>query len=340
MVKDDLLRRLTGTAAGEVTTRGFTYLYDVRGGHYWGEMLDFVGVATESLAPLVPAGTDLGPVLPVVAQRLPPAASYRVNAGALDHFCAMVGTGSYMPGVVSESAGTVLSLSLLTADWSFDAAHKVSFHAGLQPGDVVLFNGVDSGGVCLEWFRREGLGGMSHAALEAALPTRDATSAPLFLPYLTGVNPPDFFTNARGAFVGLDLRHTNLDLAYAVEEGVAHLLRRNIEYLTDEPVREIVSTGGGSASAFWNQLKAHVCDVDVLAPAEPEATCRGAAALALVAAGKISELGDAAQLCPPAIARYRPGARTERDRRYRLFGEYLTRLFTPVTEAVIEGAHR
>lgn len=328
MVKDDLLLRFTGTTVGEVTTRGFTYLYDVRGGRYWDEMLDFVSVTAESLAAIVPAGTDLGPVRPEVADRLPPAASYRANAGALDHFCAMAGTGSYIPGVVSESAGTVLSLSLLTADWSFDPGRKVSFHNGLRPEEIVLFNGVDSGGVSLEWFRREGLAGMAYDDLETRLRARAGGSAPIFLPYLTGVNPPDYFPDARGAFLDIDLAHDRIDLAFAVEEGVAHLLRRNIDHLTPEPVREIVSTGGGASSAFWNQLKADVCGVDVLVPNEREATCRGAAALALVAAGEIGGIDDAAHLSQPPTVCYQPRRSAERDARYRLFGEYLQRLFT------------
>jgi sugar (pentulose or hexulose) kinase len=327
MVKDDLLRRFTGTAVGEVTTRGFTYLYDVRRGHYWEEMLEFVAVSAESLATVVSAGADLGPVLPEVADRLPPAASYRANAGALDHFCAMVGTGSYTPRVVSESAGTVLSLSLLTADWSFDPARKVSFHAGLRPRDIVLFSGVDSGGVSLEWFRRLGLAGMSYGDLEAQLEGRTGDRAPIFLPYLTGVNPPDYFPDARGAFLDLDLAHDRIDLAYAVEEGVAHLLRRNVDHLTPEPVREIVSTGGGASSAFWSQLKADVCRADVLVPDEREATCRGAAALALVAAGKLGGLDEAAQLNQPPTVCYQPRSSTEREARYRLFSQYLHRLF-------------
>lgn len=327
MVKDDLLRRLTGTAAGEVTTRGFTYLYDVRRGCYWGDMLDFVSIPSTSLAPVVEAGADLGPALADVVARLPTAASYRVNAGALDHFCAMAGTGSYRPSVVSESAGTVLSLSMLTSHWSFDPQRKVSFHAGLCAGDIVLFSGVDSGGVSLEWFRREALGGMAFSDLEARLQLRSGDGAPLFLPYLTGVNPPDFFPNARGAFLGLDLAHDRIDLAYAVEEGVAHLLRRNVDYLATEPVNEIVSTGGGAASSFWNQLKADVCGVDVLVPDEREATCRGVAALALIAGGLIDSLEDADDLDRPPTACYRPRPSVMRDTRYRQFGEYVQRLF-------------
>ena len=116
-------------------------------------------------------------------------------------------------------------------------------------------------------------------------------------------------------------------MAFAVEEGVAHLLRRNVEYLSPEPAHGMVSTGGGAASAFWNQLKADVCGVDVLVPDEHEATCRGAAVLALVATGKLNRLEDANQLHAPATVRYRPSRTEQQQARYRLFADYLRRLY-------------
>jgi sugar (pentulose or hexulose) kinase len=80
---------------------------------------------------------------------------------------------------------------------------------------------------------------------------------------LTGVNPPEFLANAHGAFVDISLGHDGTDLAFAVMEGVAHLLRSNLEYCRRSVgrVHAMVSTGGGTASAFWTQLKADVCDV-------------------------------------------------------------------------------
>lgn len=329
MVKDDLLQRLTGERVGEVTTRGFTYFYDVPAGTYWDAMLDFCSISAKSLPPVVRAGLDIGTVQAEVLTRLPEAAGYRVNAGALDHFCAMVGTGSYLHGVVSESAGTVLSLSMLAKDWTFDPTRRVSFHAGLRPEETLLFNGVDSGGVALEWYRREGLAGMAYEELEKRLQARQFADAPIFLPYLTGVNPPDFFATAKGGFLGIDLGHDRIDLAYAVEEGIAHLLRRNVEYLSpgDTPIHEMVSTGGGAASSFWSQLKADVCGVDVLVPHEREATCRGAAVLALVEDGLLGGIEEAATLNRPEIVRYRPSGAGTHATRYRLFEDYLNRLY-------------
>ncbi len=328
LVKDDLIMRLTGARVGERTTRGFTYFYDVVRGRYWSDMLAFCGVDAGVLPELVEPGTEAGAVREEVAALLPDAAGYRVNVGALDHFCSMAGTGSYRAGSVSESSGTVLSVSMLAADWAFDPGRRVSFHAGLRPDEIVLFNAADTGGVALDWYRREGLGGMPFDELERALTERSHAGAPLFLPYLTGVNAPDFFPHARGAFLELDLAHDRIDMAYAVEEGLAHLLRRNIDALRpDGTVTEIVSTGGGSASAFWSRLKADVCGVDVVVPHEQEATCRGAAALALVAAGAVDDLDAAAGLEPPAADRHRPADDGTRAARSIRFDHYLTLLF-------------
>ena len=330
MVKDDLIRRLTGQVVGELTTRGFTYFFDVQEGHYWQPMLDMCSIDTGQLPDICAAGRDVGRVLTEIERRLPPSSGgYRVNSGALDHFCAMVGTGSYRQGAVSESAGTVLSLSLLASDWKFNAASKISFHAGINPGDTVLFTCADSGGVVLEWFRRELLPGMSYQELEDALAERSFSDGPIFLPYLTGVNPPDFLPSARGAFLGLELRHDRLDMAYSVQEGVAHLLRRNVDYFASSglPVREVVSTGGGAASAHWSQLKSDVCGLDVVVPGEQEATCRGAAALALMDSGHLGSLDEAGSLNSPEVCRYRPAKDSSIPRRYEFFDAYLTLLY-------------
>lgn len=331
MLKDFVLMRLTGVAVGEETTRGFTYLYDVPGRRYWPEMVEFCGIRLEALPELVPAGTALGPVRADVAALLPAAASYSVNAGALDHFCAMVGTGTYTAGAVSASAGTVLALSLLTDEWEFDPAMRVSFHPGLRPGETVLFSCADSGGITLGWFHDQIAGDLSYESLERELGERSFADAPLFLPYLTGVNPPDFNPAARGAFVDLLLRHDRVDLAYAVMEGVAHLLKRNVDDLVThgQPVHSVTSAGGGTASAFWNQLKADVLGIELHVPAEHEDACRGAAILALASSGVINSLADTSGLHTPTRRTYRPRADAAHPARYDRFDTTTRRLYGP-----------
>ncbi|MFV0373616.1 FGGY-family carbohydrate kinase [Microbacterium sp.] len=328
MLKDYILFRFTGAVVGELTTRGFTYLFDVPGRRYWDAMLDFCQVDRAHLPEIVPAGTDIGDVLPAVEALLPPAASYRVNTGALDHFCAMVGTDSYRPGALSASAGTVLSLSMLPQSWTFDPSMKLSFHAGIRSDETVLFTCADSGGASLTWWESV-LGGVDFREVESVLTERDTRTAPVFLPYLTGLNPPDFNPAARGAFVDLGIEHDRFDLIFAVMEGVAHLLRRNLDDLATHghQAEEIVSAGGGTVSTFWNQLKADTCQVELRTPREPEASCRGAAILALAASGRIGSLEDTGHLYQPEVHSYRPRASETLRTRHLAFENALHRLY-------------
>jgi sugar (pentulose or hexulose) kinase len=327
MIKDYVIYRFSGLRTGEVTTRGFTYFYNVNQRTYWDEMLDYIHISSECLPEIVSSGMNLGKVLPELNSILPPALSYQINSGALDHFAAMVGTDSYLTGVVSESAGSVLSLSELVTDWTFDSKRKVSFHNGLRDNEVILFNCADSGGIVFDWFRREGLGGMNFEAVEEALTHRLHRNAPIFLPYLTGVNPPEYSLRARGAFLDLELSHDRFDMAYAVQEGTSHLLRRNLEYMWSTPIKKIVSTGGGTASSFWNQLKADICGVDVVVPDEKEATCRGAAVLALVASNHLKGISEAKDLHQPPTRVFQASKDSQRELRYKLFESYLEKIY-------------
>jgi sugar (pentulose or hexulose) kinase len=73
-------------------------------------------------------------------------------------------------------------------------------------------------------------------------------------------------------------------MAYAVMEGVAHLLRKNCDSIraSGTGIDRIIATGGGAKSAVWCQLQADVTGVPVEIPAEKEAACLGAAVIAAV----------------------------------------------------------
>lgn len=332
MIKDYVQLSLTGVAAGESSTRAFSYFYDVVADAYWPEMLEFCGVEMAKVPPIIAPGTTVGPVSESICAALPPAAGYTVNAGTLDHFASMVGAGSYSDSVVSESSGTVLSLSFIAPNWKFDPSVLVSFHRGLRSQDIVCFDCADSGGVCLEWFKNNFYGSESYDWLESRLRARvHAPDAPLFLPYLTGLNPPEYFKEAAGAFLELTLRHDGIDMAYAVMEGVAHLLRSNIDYCEEHllgDVEGIVSTGGGSASVFWSQLKADACNRTIVVPIETQSVCRGAAVIGLVEAGLLSDIYSAESSAPISTKVYTPSRNAMHRTRYERFKRFRDLLYT------------
>ena len=94
----------------------------------------------------------------------------------------------------------------------------------------------------------------------------------MFLPYLTGERTPHADPNAKGAFVGLTVRHGLAHMARAVMEGVAFGLRDAFELVVaaEPDVDEVRITGGGARSPLWRQIIS-----DVLAVAAHNRWSRG-----------------------------------------------------------------
>jgi len=131
--------------------------------------------------------------------------------------------------------------------------------------------------------------------------TEEAAQAPagceglLFLPYLTGERAPHPDPLARGAFVGLTVRHGKAHLARAVLEGVSYGLRDSLELMK---ALGIVSTqvrvsGGGARSALWRQILADVFNTEIVTVNVTEGAAFGAALLAGVGAGIYDSAQDA-----------------------------------------------
>src|SRR5690606_38723965 len=109
----------------------------------------------------------------------------------------------------------------------------------------------------------------------------------IFLPYLTGERTPHKDPDAKGAFIGLSLRHTNAHMTRAVLEGVAYGMRDSREIMRGMgvAVSEVRMSGGGARSAFWRQMMADTGAAPMVTINVDEGPAYGAAILASVAAG-------------------------------------------------------
>lgn len=123
--------------------------------------------------------------------------------------------------------------------------------------------------------------------------TESAATAPagseglFFLPYLTGERTPHPDPDARGAFVGLTVRHTQAHLTRAVLEGVSYGLRDSLELMRELGLKAgtVRASGGGIKSAFWRQLLADVFGAELATVTSAEGAAYGAVLLGGVGAG-------------------------------------------------------
>ncbi len=263
--------------------------------------------------PAVRAGTVIGGLRAGPAAELGLPLDLPVVAGANDAIATFLGAGLTAPGQAIDTGGTSGGFGLYVERpvsvpplWTGPAPL-----AGLH-----YVGGAMAGtGRALDWLVGDALGGAATIAELLA----EAATAPvgagglLFLPYLAGERWPLHDPAARGAFVGLTLRHRRAHLVRAVLEAAAFALRHVAApaVAAGLPFTELRVTGGTAASRLWNQVKADVLGVEVAVPRVAEASVAGAAVLAAVGAGLAVDeragidalVGIAERLAPSTAAR-------------------------------------
>jgi xylulokinase len=117
----------------------------------------------------------------------------------------------------------------------------------------------------------------------------------IVLPHLQGALFPEYNDTARGVFFGITLTHRRAHFVRAIMEAISFLIRRDLQGLNrlGAGAQEIRVLGGGARSRFWSQIKADVCKVRVVVPAQSEAAALGAAILAAVGSGVYKDIPSA-----------------------------------------------
>ena len=319
LLKDYVVYYLTGVKKADMSIATFSFYFDIYNKCYWQEMLSAIGVSESQLPELCEPCTVAGTLKQDLADAMGIAGGTKVNVGTLDHFAGMIGTGNIAPGGITLSTGTVMALAAMCGVPA-PRSCGIAMHYGFLPDTHVMLPVAESGGVSLEWFRRSCMGTTDYDTMNAELLKRQPNEL-LFLPYLVGTNAPEFDTDATGVFWGLRQEHDAIDMAGAVMEGVAFVLRKNCDYIAKNGVKptSIIATGGGAKSPVWCQLQADITGLPVRIPAEKEAACLGAAMIAAVSDGRWSGYEAAANDCVSMLHQYDPNPTARSERKYRRF---------------------
>ena len=118
----------------------------------------------------------------------------------------------------------------------------------------------------------------------------------LFLPYLTGERTPYPDPLARGALVGLTVRHTQAHMTRAVLEGVAFGLRDSFELMKSvglAKIHQIRVSGGGARRPLWRRILADVLGAELVSVNTTDGAAYGAALLAATGAGVFPDVASA-----------------------------------------------
>jgi xylulokinase len=147
----------------------------------------------------------------------------------------------------------------------------------------------------------------------------------LFLPYLLGERSPRWNPAARGAFVGLTMRHKQADMLRAVLEGITFNLRVILEAFRGQgtAIDALRVIGGGARGEVWNQIMADIFGLPILRLSLlEEATSMGAAVAGGVGVGLWKDFTQVEQMIQIAHeTRPDPRRRALYDELYGIFNE-------------------
>ena len=287
--KDFVRFKLTGEYALDVNDGAGTLLFDLRARTWSAEVVDALGLDPAMLPRTVEGPEIVGGVTARAAEATGLRAGTPVVGGAGDQAANAVGLGAVSPGIAAMSVGTSGVVFVPTAAPAIESEGRLSAFCHAVPGTWHLMGVTLSAAGSLKWLRDELAPKASWDELTAlAAPVPPGSEGLVFLPYLSGERTPYADPLARGAFVGLTVRHGLGHMVRAVLEGVAFSLRDVFELVSQtapDPLRELRASGGGTNSPLWRQIIADVLGVPIAQTRTAEGVASGGAILAAVAAG-------------------------------------------------------
>jgi xylulokinase len=297
--KDYIRYQLNGEFAMDRAGGSGTILFDLKERTWSDELLTALDIPAEWLPPTFEGPQITGQVTFQAASETGLIAGTPVVGGAGDQAAQAVGVGAVEPGIIALTLGTSGVVFAPTESALIEPQGRLHAFCHAIPDRWHLMGVMLSAAGSLQWHRDTIAPDLSFDELvDEALEISPGSEGLLFLPYLTGERTPYPDPLARGAWIGLTIRHRRAHLTRAVLEGVAFGLKDSFRLIQEAGlgiVDQVRVSGGGAKSQLWKQILADVLDVDLVTVNTTEGAAFGAALLAGVGAGMFASVPEACE---------------------------------------------
>jgi len=335
MPKDYIRLKITGELGTDESDASATGIFDVER-RVWADDLIARLNLPRSVFPVTNASIELvGTVTKDAAAELGLVPGIPVAAGSSDQPAQAVGNGLIDPPLGSVTIGTGGQVFVPLSQPLLDPKLRLHTFCHAPRTRWYLLGAMLSAGMALRWLRAIiGNERFSYAELDRmAGEVEPGCEGLTFLPYIVGERSPIMDPRAKGAFVGLALRHGTGHLVRALLEGVAFALRQIIETMEDcgASLPKLVASGNGLGSPLWRQMLADVIERPLFQGQDAYASERagvGAAMLGGIGAGVLKGYEEARSLAPvfDVITSPNPARADQYEIAYRRFLDLYPRL--------------
>jgi glycerol kinase len=297
-----LVHRLSGGTAHatDVTNASRTLLMNLRTLAWDERMLELVGVPRAVLPEIVPSAGKIAVTkgFGLVPDGVP------IAGIAGDQQSALFGQTCFGAGEAKCTYGTGAFVLANIGAEPKPSKHGLLTTVAWKVGNEVAYAFEGSAfiaGAAVQWLR-DGLGIIAKASdVEPLAREVAASDGVYFVPALAGLGAPYWDPAARGLISGLTRGTTKAHLARAALEGIAHEVADLLEAMAEDlgrPLARMRVDGGAAANELLMTEQARLAGLTIERPADLETTARGAAMLAAVGSGLLSDKEQARKMAP------------------------------------------
>ncbi|WP_376717058.1 gluconokinase [Enterococcus pseudoavium] len=256
-LKELVMEYFIGRPVLDYGTASATGMFDLRKKQWSKEILTYLGIDQEQLAPLV--DTDRAfTMLPEMCVRFGFDKKIQVVVGASDGTLAAYASYYATGRTASLTIGTSAAIRQITKNIQLDR-RKQNFCYYLKGDLMVTGAPSNNGGVVLAWAAdqlAEDSADFYQKLPELLDQTEVGAKGLRFWPYLNGERAPYWSNEIKGGFRDLTLQHTRADMLRAVIEGLLLNIRQLVELVAKGEVLSV--SGGFFQTSALGQLAADI----------------------------------------------------------------------------------
>ncbi len=293
-----LVYKLTGGAvhATDMTNASRTMVFDIHEKRWDEDLLALWDIPLSMMPEVLPSGADYGMTAPYVTTNPLP-----IRGVVGDQQAALFGHRCFEAGSAKNTYGTGCFMLMNTGDEPVASESGLITTIGIAEGGEVSYaleGSVFVAGALIQWLRDE-LGIIRTAAeTETLAMSVEDTGGVHVVPAFTGLGAPYWDPDARGIITGLTRGTTKAHLVRAALESLAFQTADILEVMQRDAGMDLAALevdGAAAANSFLLGFQSDLLGIDVIRPAELEATALGAAYIA----GITSAFWDGRDGLPP-----------------------------------------
>jgi len=284
---------LFGETAASVSMASGTGLLNLRLCDWDSELIEALDISSESLPEICGQYGTFQRMTDDYAARWPQLSEARLFPAIGDGAANSIGSGCTTRDKLALMIGTSGAMRLLYEGQPPDDLPQELWCYRADRGRIVVGGALSDGGSLYRWMRESLLADDNSESIESALEALKPDAHGLtVLPFWAGERSTGWSTEARGTILGLTIQTQPIEILRAAMEAIAYRLALIAKSLQPfAPGAAVLASGTAlESSPFWVQLLADVLGRSVMLSGSSESSARGAALLALEAAGKTQSI--------------------------------------------------